>query len=121
MFARAKVPALGQKPTPTHWFDEVRFVPQSDILWGPFAGLRPRGSRCSASLPGLLRRAKETCREWRLRRCSFGGCPSIETGDRTSLRRLTIGQVEEDLIDVAPAPALGRIVAFDDRMLGGVK
>lgn len=32
--------------------------------------------------------------------------------------RLAIGEIERHLVDIAPAPALGRIVAFDDRMLG---
>lgn len=32
--------------------------------------------------------------------------------------RLAIGEIERDLIDIAPAPPFRRIVAFDDRMLG---
>ena len=32
-----------------------------------------------------------------------------------------VGQVDDHLVDVAPAPALGRIVALDDRMAGGVE
>jgi hypothetical protein len=31
------------------------------------------------------------------------------------------GEIERDLIDVAPSPTFRRVVAFDDRMLGGVE
>src|ERR1700680_5144642 len=34
---------------------------------------------------------------------------------------LAVRQVEQHFIDIAPAPALRRIVALDDRMLGGVE
>src|ERR1700730_11030657 len=37
------------------------------------------------------------------------------------MRGLALRQIEEHLIDVAPAPALGRIVSLDHRMAGGVK
>ena len=37
------------------------------------------------------------------------------------MRRLAIRQIEHHLIDIAPAPAFRRVVAFDNRMLGGVK
>jgi hypothetical protein len=51
---------------------------------------------------------------------------SIVTRDRTALRRGTIAEIEHDLVDITPPPALGRIVEFDDwvarlvKMLGGV-
>jgi len=32
------------------------------------------------------------------------------------MRRHPVGKVEIDLVDIAPAPALGRVIAFDDRM-----
>ena len=32
-----------------------------------------------------------------------------------------VAEVENDFIDIAPAPALGRIVAFDDRVAGAGK
>src|ERR1700730_4348908 len=41
--------------------------------------------------------------------------------DRPVVRRRAAGEVEHDLVDEAPAPALGRIIALDDRMLGGVE
>src|SRR3977135_581486 len=37
------------------------------------------------------------------------------------MRRLSVRQIEQDFIDIAPAPAFRRIVALDDRMLGGVE
>src|SRR5215831_686875 len=43
------------------------------------------------------------------------------TGDRAALRRGVVAEVEGDLIDIAPAPALGRIVTLDDRVPGAVK
>src|ERR1700761_5716015 len=46
---------------------------------------------------------------------------SIVTRDRSVVRCLAIRQVEQRFVDVAPAPALGRVIALDDRMRGGVK
>jgi len=46
---------------------------------------------------------------------------SIVARDRTVVRRGAIAEVEHDLVDVAPSPAFGRVVAFDDRMAGSVK
>src|SRR4051794_40876223 len=46
---------------------------------------------------------------------------SDEARDGAELRRGPIREVERHLVDVAPAPALGRVVAFDDRMPGGVE
>src|ERR1043166_8383356 len=43
------------------------------------------------------------------------------TRDRPELWRRAIGQIEHDLVDVAPAPALGRIIALDHRMAGGAE
>ena len=37
------------------------------------------------------------------------------------MRGLPIRQIKWDLIDVAPAPSLRGIVAFDDRMPGGME
>src|ERR1700733_7401128 len=37
------------------------------------------------------------------------------------MRRLPVRQIEQNFIHVTPAPAFGRIVAFDDRMSGGVE
>src|SRR3984893_11255956 len=47
--------------------------------------------------------------------------PSSVTRDRTQLRRGAVGQIEPDLVDVAPAPAFRRVIAFDDRMPGHMK
>ena len=47
--------------------------------------------------------------------------PSIIARNRTVMRRLPVRQIEHDLIDIAPAPSFRRIVAFDDRMAGGVE
>jgi len=46
---------------------------------------------------------------------------SVITWDRTELRRDTIGQINKDLVDVTPSPTFRRIVAFDNRMTGGMK
>lgn len=40
---------------------------------------------------------------------------------RTVVRSGAIAEIKHDLIDIAPAPAFGRIVTFDDRMTGRVK
>ena len=37
------------------------------------------------------------------------------------MRRYAIRQIEQRLVDVAPAPTLGRIITLDDRMPGGVE
>ena len=37
------------------------------------------------------------------------------------MRRGVTVQIDPDLVDIAPSPAFRRIVAFDDRMSGGVK
>src|SRR5258708_283720 len=47
--------------------------------------------------------------------------PSNVARDRPELRRGAVGQIEPDLLDVAPAPAFRRVIAFDDRMPGRVK
>lgn len=44
--------------------------------------------------------------------------PSGVARDRPKLGSRPVGQVQEDLVEVAPAPAFGRIVAFYDRMTG---
>src|SRR5205807_687703 len=41
--------------------------------------------------------------------------------DRSALRGGPIGEVEHDLVQVAPAPGFGRIITFDDRMAGCVE
>jgi hypothetical protein len=43
---------------------------------------------------------------------------SIIARNWTKLRRSTVGEVEKDLIDIAPSPSFWRIVAFDDRVSG---
>ena len=54
----------------------------------------------------------------------IGICPSLTRGflgearDRAGLRGLAGGEVEKGLVDPAPAPAFGRVVAFDHRMAG---
>src|SRR4051812_14584873 len=47
--------------------------------------------------------------------------PSIVARDRTVMRGLPVRQIEQDFIDIAPAPSLRRIVALDDGMTGGVE
>src|ERR1700688_1146526 len=70
----------------------------------------------------------------RPRACASGSAPSIAAqsarlyiaGNGAIVRRHAIGKIEHVFVDVAPAPAFGRIVAFDDgmarrmEMLGGV-
>src|ERR1700730_2894714 len=57
---------------------------------------------------------------------SWLSAQSVIAGDRADMRGGAIGQVEHHLVDVAPPPAFGRVIAFDDRvarlvkMLGGV-
>src|SRR6266567_187587 len=46
---------------------------------------------------------------------------SVVARDWTVMRRLSVRKIEQDFIDIAPAPAFRRIVALDDRMLGGVE
>lgn len=46
--------------------------------------------------------------------------PSIKAWDRAALRRL-IGKLHHDLVEIAPAPAFGRVIALDNRMSRGVK
>src|SRR5262245_55397918 len=46
---------------------------------------------------------------------------SIIAWDRPLLRRLPFRQVEQHLVDIAPAPAFRRIIAFDHGMAGGVE
>src|SRR4051812_26040146 len=41
--------------------------------------------------------------------------------DRPVLRRHVFAEVEKDLVDIAPAPAFGRIVALDDRVSAAVE
>ena len=41
--------------------------------------------------------------------------------DRSVLRRGVAAEIYRDVINIAPSPALRRIVALDDRMSGGVK
>jgi hypothetical protein len=51
---------------------------------------------------------------------------SIKARDRAVVRGGAIAEVEHDFVDVTPAPAFGRVIAFDDwmtrlvKMLGGV-
>src|ERR1041385_483807 len=47
--------------------------------------------------------------------------PSVPARDRTVVRRLALREIEHDFVDVAPAPALRRVVALDDGMAGGMK
>ena len=46
---------------------------------------------------------------------------SIISRDKTVVDRWSIRKIKHNLVDVAPAPALGRIVALNDRMMRGVK
>jgi hypothetical protein len=46
---------------------------------------------------------------------------SNKSRDRSPLRRRVVAEIDKHLIDIAPAPAFRRIVAFDDRMLGGAE
>src|SRR5712671_4844860 len=46
---------------------------------------------------------------------------SVVARDRTVMRRLSVRKIEQDFIDITPAPTFRRIVALDDWMLGGVE
>src|SRR6267143_4447328 len=46
---------------------------------------------------------------------------SVVARDRTVMRRLSVRKIEQHFIDIAPAPAFGRIIALDDRMRRGVE
>jgi hypothetical protein len=46
---------------------------------------------------------------------------SDEAWDRAVVGSRTVGEVEHNLVDVAPAPAFGRIVALNDRVARGVE
>jgi hypothetical protein len=51
---------------------------------------------------------------------------SVEARDGAIVWGGAIAKIEQDLVDVTPPPALGRVIAFDDwmarlaKMLGGV-
>jgi hypothetical protein len=45
---------------------------------------------------------------------------SIETWNRSVLRRNVLPQIEEDLVHIAPGPALRRIVSLNDGVMGGM-
>jgi hypothetical protein len=49
------------------------------------------------------------------------GMASIKSRHRTSVRRRPIRQVKHDFINVTPAPAFGRIIGFNDRVIGCMK
>ena len=46
---------------------------------------------------------------------------SVEARDRAVVRGGPIAEIEQDLVDVTPPPALGRVIAFDDWMARLVK
>src|SRR5258706_6445949 len=46
---------------------------------------------------------------------------SIIAWNRSNLWRDLAGQVEHHFVNIAPAPAFGRIIAFDDGMAAAVK
>src|SRR5258708_19539749 len=46
---------------------------------------------------------------------------SVVARDRTVMRRLSVRKIEQQFIDIAPAPTFRRIVALDDGMPGGVE
>ena len=52
---------------------------------------------------------------------AMGPRPLIVAGNRPVLRGRVIPKIQKDLVAIAPAPALGRIVAFDNWMAGPVK
>src|SRR6185437_4658830 len=47
--------------------------------------------------------------------------PSIIARDGPELGRDIAAQIEHHLVDIAPAPSLGRIIALDDGMLAAVE
>src|ERR1700751_5360177 len=60
-----------------------------------------------------------TCVEYRARpyrafECATSG--SVIARYWSVMRRRAVAQIEHDLVDIAPAPALGRVVTFDDRV-----
>src|ERR1700738_1858994 len=60
-----------------------------------------------------------TCVEYRARpyrafECATSG--SVIAWYWSVMRRRTVAQIEHDLVDIAPAPALGRVVTLDDRV-----
>ena len=46
---------------------------------------------------------------------------SVIAGDRRQMRRLPVRKIEQDFVDVTPAPPFRRIIALDNRVTGGVK
>jgi hypothetical protein len=46
---------------------------------------------------------------------------SIVSGNRSEMRRRLVRKIEHDFVDIAPAPALRRIIGFDDWMAGRAK
>jgi hypothetical protein len=52
-----------------------------------------------------------------LQRCGA----SIKSRDGTYVGRRAIGQVKDGFVNVTPAPAFGRIIGFDDWVMGCMK
>lgn len=52
---------------------------------------------------------------------SARACGSIVPGDRSEMRRRPVRKIKHGLVDVAPAPALWRIIRLDDGMSGRAK
>src|SRR5262245_44111325 len=57
----------------------------------------------------------------RRRESRHGRLPDSDVArDRSALRGRVAAEVDHRLVDVAPAPTFGRVVALDDRMTRGV-
>ena len=75
-----------------------------------------RGASCTISWPRLGGHCPRLYSPTAARRYGIK-----KTRDRTSLRRRPIRQVKHDFVNVTPAPAFGRIIGFDDRVIGCMK
>ena len=75
-----------------------------------------------ASNSGTEQRCDATCQLGAALSFALVCCATSDVArDRPVLRRRAIAEIEDDLVDVAPAPAFRRIVALDDRMAGRVE
>ena len=82
-------------------------------------GTMPAGSGSARLLRARVARSQRAMKATPAS-CARPGLRSRPLLDRAALRRRR-SDLHERIVDIAPAPAFRRIVAFDDRMAGGVE
>src|SRR5260370_2558716 len=61
-------------------------------------------------------RVPGSCTDDNRLRFGFAASGSVIARYRSVMRRRAVAQVEHDVVDIAPAPALRRVITFDDRV-----